>query len=222
MFLGHFGLAFASKKAAPAVSLGMLFVAAQLADLLWPVLVLAGVERVEILEGITAVTPLDFVSYPYSHSLVTLIAWGVALGFAYRIVRGGRWRAFGVIAALVVSHWLLDVLVHRPDMPITPGSTKLVGLGLWDSFPATLALELVFFGTGLLVYLRTTRALDRIGSWALWALVAFFLAIYSAAVLGPPPPSVDAVAWSGLAMWLFVAWGYWVDKHRVARAGVPA
>jgi hypothetical protein len=216
MFLGHFGLAFASKKVAPAISLAMLFVAAQLADLLWPILLLADIERVEILEGITAVTPLDFVSYPYSHSLVTLIAWGVVLGFGYRMVRGGGWRAFGVIAALVVSHWLLDVLMHRPDMPLTPGSTRLLGFGLWDSIPLSIAVELLFFGAGIAVYLRVTRALDRIGRWALWGLVAFFLCIYAAAVFGPPPPSTEAIAWSGIAMWLFIAWGYWVDKHRVA------
>lgn len=215
MFLGHFGLAFASKKMVPAVSLAMLFVAAQLADLLWPILLLAGVERVEILEGITVVTPLDFVSYPWSHSLVMLIAWGVALGFGYRIVRGGGWRAFGVLAALVVSHWVLDVVMHRPDMPLAPGGTRLLGLGLWDSLPGSIAIELLFFGVGVAIYLRVTRASDRIGSWALWALIAFFLAIYAAAVFGPPPPSTEAVAGSGIAMWLFVAWGYWVDKHRV-------
>ena len=215
MFLGHFGLAFASKKMVPAVSLAMLFVAAQLADLLWPILLLAGVERVEILEGITVVTPLDFVSYPWSHSLVMLIAWGVALGFGYRIVRGGGWRAFGVLAALVVSHWVLDVVMHRPDKPLAPGGTRLLGLGLWDSLPGSIAIELLFFGVGVAIYLRVTRPSDRIGSWALWALIAFFLAIYAAAVFGPPPPSTEAVAGSGIAMWLFVAWGYWVDKHRV-------
>ena len=216
MFLAHFGLAFASKKMVPAVSLAMLFVAAQFADLLWPVLLLADVERVEILEGITAVTPLDFVSYPYSHSLLMLVGWGMALGFGYRIVRGGGWRALGVIAALVVSHWVLDFVAHRPDMPLAPGSTRLLGLGLWDSIPGSIAVELLFFGVGLAVYLRVTRAVDAIGRWALWGLVALFVAIYAAAVFGPPPPSTEAVAWSGIAMWLFIAWGYWVDKHRVA------
>src|SRR4029079_10559674 len=102
MFLGHFGVAFAAKSAAPAISLGMLFAAAQFADLLWPILVLAGVERVEIHPGITGVTPLDFTHYPSSHSRVTLVTWVVALGFGYRVIRDGGWRAFWVIAALVV------------------------------------------------------------------------------------------------------------------------
>lgn len=216
MFLGHFGVAFAAKKAAPAISLAMLFVAAQLADLAWPILVLAGVEKVAISPGITAVTPLDFVSYPYSHSLLTLAAWGAALGLAYNLVRRGGRRAFWVLFALVVSHWVLDVLVHRPDMPLYPGGSPKLGLGIWNSIPASLALELGAFGACVFVYMRATRALDGIGRWGLYGLLAFFLFIYAGAVFGPPPPSVDAVAWSGVAMWLIVAWAYWVDRHRVA------
>lgn len=218
MFLGHFGVAFAAKSAAPAISLGMLFVAAQFADLLWPILVLAGVERVEIHPGITAVTPLDFIHYPYSHSLVALVAWGVALGFGYRIVRDGGWRAFWVIAALVVSHWVLDVLVHRPDMPLSLGESTKVGLGIWNSVALSVALELAMFGGCVAIYARITRAVDRVGTWAFAGLIAFFLVIYAGAVFGPPPPSVQAVAWSGIGMWILVAWAYWVDKHRVARA----
>jgi hypothetical protein len=109
----------AAKKAAPAISLGTLFVAVQLADLAWPVLVLAGVERFEIRPGITAFTPLDFVHYPYSHSLVALAAWGTAMGVAYCLARRAGWRAGFLLAALVVSHWVLDFVSHRPDMPIT-------------------------------------------------------------------------------------------------------
>ena len=217
MFLGHFGVAFAAKSAAPAISLGMLFVAAQFADLLWPILVLAGVERVEIHPGVTAVTPLDFIHYPYSHSLVALVAWGVALGFGYRVIRDGGWRAFWVIAALVVSHWVLDVLVHRPDMPLSLGESTKVGLGIWDSIALSVALEAAMFAGCVAIYARITRAVDRVGTWGFGALVAFFLFIYAASVLGPPPPSVDAVAWSGVGMWLLVAWAWWVDKHRVAR-----
>jgi hypothetical protein len=216
MFLGHFGLAFASKKAAPAVSLGMLVVAAQLADLLWPVLVLAGVERVAVSPGITAVTPLDFIAYPWSHSLVTLVAWGVVLGFGYAIVAHGGRRAALVIALLVVSHWFLDVLVHRPDMPIAPGDATKVGLGVWKSIPLTLALEIAIFAIGVGLYARITRARDAIGRWAFLGLVAFFLLAYAAAVFGPPPPSAQAVAWSCMSMWLIVVWAWWVDRHREA------
>ena len=216
MFLGHFALAFAAKKAVPPVSLGVLFLAAQLADLLWPLLVLAGVERVAINPGITAVTPLEFLHYPYSHSLLALSGWGIALAIAYRILRGGSARVFGVIAALVMSHWLLDVIVHRPDMPLGLGDSPKVGLGVWNSIPASLALEFIAFAACVALYARITRAVDRIGTWAFRGLIAFFVFIYLAAVFGPPPPSVEAVAWSGVAMWLFIAWGYWVDQHRVA------
>lgn len=216
MFLGHFALAFAAKKAAPAISLGMLFVAAQLADLLWPALVLAGVEQVRIAPGITAVTPLDFVRYPYSHSLAALLAWGVVLGFGYRIVRGGGARAWAILAALVASHWVLDAIVHRPDLPLVPGSGARAGLGLWDSVPASMALELALFAAGIAIYARGTRAADRVGRLAFVGLVAFLLVVYAGSVFGPPPPSPQAVAWTAMSMWLLVAWGHWIDKHRIA------
>ena len=216
MFLGHFGIAFAAKKVVPAISLGALFVAAQFADLLWPLLVLAGVERVEIHPGITAVTPLDFIHYPYSHSLLALGGWAVAAGVAYGLMSGRGIRAFVVIAALVVSHWFIDVAVHRPDMPVMPDESTKLGLGIWNSIPATLAVEFLLFGAGVAMYARATRAVDATGRWAFMGLLAFLVAIYFAAVFGPPPPSAQAVAASGLAMWLLVAWGYWIDKHRIA------
>src|SRR5262245_51858409 len=108
MFIGHFALGFAAKRATPRVQLAMLFTAAQLADLLWPFLVAAGIEQVRIDPGNTAFTPLDFISYPYSHSLVLLVVWGLALGYGYTALRHVNGRVLGVLAALVVSHWLLD------------------------------------------------------------------------------------------------------------------
>jgi len=220
MFLGHFGLAFAARKASSTISLGALFLACQFADLLWPTLVLAGVERVEIEPGATAFTPLDFVSYPYSHSLMALILWGVIVGTIYTMATRAPAAAAVTLALLVVSHWLLDYVTHRPDMPLTMGGPQRLGLGLWNSVPGTLAAEFALFGGGLAVYLRSTTARDRIGSIALWSLVVFMLVVYVAASFGPPPPSSAAVAWSAQAMWLLVLWGYWVDRHRapVARA----
>ena len=215
MFIGHFGLAFGAKKAAPAVSLGSLFLACQFADLLWPTLLLLGIERVEVEPGVTAMTPLNFVSYPYSHSLLALCVWGLTVGIVYALVRRARGLAALTLVALVVSHWVLDVVTHRPDMPLTLHGPARLGLGLWFSIPATLAVELVLFGVGLGVYLRATAARDRIGSIGLWTLVAFLLIIYLAATFGPPPPSATAVAWSAQALWLLVVWGYWVDSHRM-------
>jgi hypothetical protein len=214
MFIGHFGLGFGAKKAAPAVSLGTLFLACQFADLLWPTLLLLGVERVEIEPGVTAMTPLDFVSYPYSHSLVALCLWGAAFGGVYVALRRVRVSTALVLGLLVVSHWVLDFVTHRRDMPLTLHGPERVGLGLWFSVPGTLAVESLVFGVGLALYLRATTARDRIGSYGLGSLVAFLLVVYLASSFGPPPPSAAAVAWSAQAMWLLVVWGYWVDNHR--------
>lgn len=214
MFIGHYALGLASKRLAPGVSLGALFLACQFADLLWPTLVLAGVESFTIRPGITAVTPLDFVYYPFSHSLLALLVWGALLGLVYRSVTGSNARTAVVLCALVVSHWVLDVVVHRPDMPLAPGLDLRFGLGLWNSVPGTLAVEFLLYAIGVAAYLKSTVARDRVGSIGLWALLLFLAAVEVANVLGPPPPNVRDVAWSAQAMWLLVAWGYWVDRHR--------
>jgi hypothetical protein len=214
MFIGHFALGFAAKRIAPAVSLGTLFIAAQFADLVWPVFVLLGIEKVEVRPGITAITPLDFIHYPYSHSLVSLLGWAIAFAGAYAIAHRGQIYAALIIAALVLSHWLLDFLTHRPDMPLSLGESQRVGLGLWNSVPATVVVEGLLFVSGVALYMRTTQAIDAVGRWALWSLVTFVVVIYIANIFGPPPPSGTAVAWTALAMWLLVAWGYWIDAHR--------
>jgi hypothetical protein len=216
VFIGHFAVAFAAKRAAPELSLGTLFLAAQLADLVWPTLVMLGVESFEIRPGITAVTPLDFVHYPYSHSLVAMAGWGLLLSIAWLAVRRGTPKAALLLLAVVLSHWLLDVISHRPDMPLTLGGDARLGMGLWDSLAGTLVVEGALFAAGVALYARTTRALDRVGRWAFWGLVAFLCVVYAASVLGPPP-SPAAVPWAGQAIWLLVAWGYWVDRHRAAR-----
>ena len=175
---------------------------------------LAGVERVEVAPGDTAFTPLHFVSYPWSHSLAMSIVWGLALGAIVR-ARGATMRGAGIVAALVVSHWVLDVASHRPDMPLWPGGGPLLGLGLWRSVPATLVVELAMYAAGVALYARATRAKDRTGTWAYVGLVAFLLVAYVGNVLGPPPPSATAVAVSALALWLVPLWGLWIERHRV-------
>jgi hypothetical protein len=171
MFLGHFGVGFGAKRAAPGVSLGTLFAACQLADLLWPTLVLFGIERFEIRPGITAVTPLDFVSYPYSHSLIALSAWAILFGTFYALINRSRIATATTLVVVVVSHWVLDVLAHRPDMPVTLSGTMRLGFGLWNSVPGTLIVELSIFTAGVVLYARQTRARDRIGSVAFGSLV---------------------------------------------------
>lgn len=216
MILGHYGLALAAKRVAPRTSLGTLVLAAQLLDELWPIFLLLGLEHVRIVPGLMAASPLDFFYYPYSHSLLAAIVWAAVFGGIYFAVRRygrGAW----VVGAAVVSHWLLDLPMHRPDLPLWPGSTTVLGLGGWRSIPLTIAVESIIFAVGLVVYLRTTRALDRIGSWGLWAMVAFLVLILLSGFGGPPPPSERAVAVVTLGLWLFVPWGYWIDRHRTER-----
>ena len=139
MFLGHYAVALAAKRAAPRTSLGTLIFAAQWLDELWPILLLAGVERVRIVPGLMAANPLDFVSYPISHSLLMAIVWGAVIGGIYFAVRryvSGAW----IVALAVVSHWVLDLVVHRPDLPVWPGSATRVGLGLWNSIAVSAAV----------------------------------------------------------------------------------
>jgi hypothetical protein len=215
MFIGHFAVAFAAKRVAPRTSLGTLFAAAQLADLIWPLLLLVGVETVQVDPGNTAFTPLDFVSYPWTHSLLMVLVWASAFALAYR-ARTASTRGAWVVGSLVVSHWVLDLITHRPDLPLAPGALKL-GLGLWNSVAATVTVEGALFALGVFVYATTTRARNRLGAVAFWSLVAFLTAIYITSIAGPPPPSAHAVAVVTLLMWLFVPWAVWIDRNRENR-----
>jgi hypothetical protein len=220
MFLGHFGLAFAAKRVAPQTSLGTALLATEFADCLWPVFLSIGVEQVRIVPGITRMTPLDFVSYPWSHSLLMDVIWAIAFAaiyFAVRRYKPGAW----VVAAGVTSHWVLDWWSHRPDMPLTPWSPQKYGLGLWNSVSATVIAEVGPFLLGLAMYITRTRARDRTGTLALWSFVILMLLIWVGSVLGPPPPNINAIRISGFALWLAVAWAYWIDRHRVASSVAP-
>jgi hypothetical protein len=213
VFIGHFALAYAAKRLAPRTSLGTLFAAAQLPDLIWPWLTLAGIEQATIAPGDTAMTPLRFDCYPVSHSLATVALWGSAMG-AVHFWRRRRLRDSLLLTALAVSHWLLDFVTHRPDMPLWPGGLR-VGLGLWNSVPGTLAVELALFAAGLWLAASATRARDAVGRWGFGGLAALLLLIYAANVTAPPPPSMTAVGWAGaIGGALFVGLAAWVDRHR--------
>ena len=212
MFIGHEGVAFAAKPAARRMSLGTLVAAAQLPDLLWPILLLLGWEHVEIAPEHAAASPLVFTSYPISHSLVAVVGWGLAFGGVYYVVKRYL-RGAVTVALLVISHWFLDLIVHTPDMPIVPGGPTY-GLGLWNSIPATFAVEGLLFLICLAIYVRTTPARDRVGSIGLWSFVIFIVAIWIGGVYGPPPPSERAIGWVGLSLWLLPFWAAWFDRHR--------
>jgi membrane-bound metal-dependent hydrolase YbcI (DUF457 family) len=215
MFIGHFAMAYGVKRWAPRTSLATLFAAAQLPDVLWPGLLMAGVEHAEIAPGDTAFTPLRFDSYPVSHSLVTVLAWGALFG-AIHFWRERRRVDALALALLVVSHWVLDFVSHRPDMPLWPGGPRF-GLGLWNSVGATVAVELAMFAVGVGLAAASTRPRDRLGRWGFAGLAVLLLAIYAANAAGPPPPSMAAVAGAGLVgAVLLVALAAWVDRHREA------
>ena len=216
MFLGRFAVAMAGKKFASTASLGTLVLSTQFADCLWPVLLLLGIEQVRIVPGTTRVTPLDFISYPISHSLLLQLVWGLLLGGAYFFWRRDL-RTAPVVGALLPTHWLLDYFAHRPDMPLYPGGPK-VGLGMWNSLPLTLLVEFGLFLIGLLVYLTATRSKGP-RSYGLCSFVLFLAVVYAASLLGPPPPNVRMVALSALALWLTVPWTAWADRQRERRIG---
>jgi hypothetical protein len=214
MFIGHYALGFAGKKINKAPSLGTMFIAVQWLDLVWPVLVLMGIEKVNIEPGNTAFTPLNFVSYPWSHSMLMAIVWGVLFAIIYYTITKNR-NASLLLLFLVISHWILDWISHRPDLQLTPFSEMRVGLGLWNHKWATLIIETGMFIMAILLYLRVTKAKNKTGIWSLWGLILFLLIIYLMSVFGPPPEKVSQIAWTDMAQWLLVAWGYWADRNRV-------
>lgn len=213
MFLGHYGLGLAAKRISPKTSLGTLWIAAQFLDLIWPIFLLLGIERVEVDPGNALVTPLDFVSYPLSHSLLAAVGWSLLVAGIYWLVRRDG-SGTAIIGLLVLSHWVLDALVHRPDLPLYPGSSRMAGLGLWSSWRATLLLEGVIFVWGVAVYRGGTRPRDAVGRYAFRTLVFFLVLVYIGSLVGPPPPNSQYVAIMALSQWLLILWAYWIDRHR--------
>lgn len=213
MFIGHFGVAAGGKAIARSPSLGTWLMAAQFLDLLWPIFLLLGLEHVKITPGITRLSPLVFTDYPYSHSLAMAVLWSLLFAVVYVALK--RDASTGVLlGAGVLSHWFLDLIVHRPDLPLAPGQSRMAGLSLWNHPVATLLLEIPLFVIGVCFYYRTTRAKDNVGRYALWPFWILLLMAYAGNLAGPPPPSVHALAWVGLGQSLLVAWAYWGDAHR--------
>jgi membrane-bound metal-dependent hydrolase YbcI (DUF457 family) len=213
MFTGHFAAALAAKKIDSAPSLGITFMAAQWLDLLWPLLLLTGTEKVEINTDITAPVPLNFTDYPVSHSLLTVLGWSLLFGIIYFLFKK-NWKSAVLIAVLVLSHWLLDLLVHIPDLPITPFTTNKVGLGLWKYKYPALIIELLVFAAGVYIYVQSTKPNNKKGSIGFWSLIIFLVVIQVMNVFGPPPPAAEPVAIMGLSQWLLVWWAWWADRNR--------
>lgn len=208
MFIGHFALALSAKKIDKLPSLAIMFVAVQLLDLLWPIFVLLGFETFKIEVGNTAITPLDFVSYPYSHSLLMTVIWAVLFSAGYFLITKNK-KGSILLGVLVCSHWILDFITHRPDLPLSPFGSLKVGLGLWNMPVAETIIEVGLFLTGVYMYFKTVNPKRKI---AFWTLMIFFIGIHFMNILGPPPPSINAVALGANTLWIFVLWAWWVEK----------
>lgn len=213
MFIGHFGIGFGAKKLAPKLSLGFLFIAVQFSDLLWPVLLLLDIEHVKIVPEITKVTPLDFFDYPVSHSLALVIFWGLLCAVITRVLIKDMKYAL-IIFFCVISHWFLDLIMHRPDLPVFPGDPARLGLGLWNHPVLTLILEGIVFSSGVYFYYSVTSPKNNFGKYLLIILISLLVLVQIGNMFGPPPPNVNAIAWAGHLQWIFVILAFYADKNR--------
>ena len=218
MFLGHYGVALALKRAEPKLSLGTLFVAVQLPDLLWGIFLLLGWERARIVPGHTAITPLEFLHYPISHSLVGALAWSfvaAALYYSWPTRDTSRhWQAAAMVGLAAFSHYPLDVLVHIPDLPLSGSSSIKLGLGLWNNPVATLIAEAVVFGAGLAIYISRRSNRHPVRLPRLVIVVLLLVGTYAASLLGPVPSSMTVVAVSDIVFLLVIAaLAAWADRR---------
>jgi membrane-bound metal-dependent hydrolase YbcI (DUF457 family) len=185
-------------------------------DLIWPLFLLAGLERVRIDPGNTAFTPLAFDYYPWTHSLLMGVVWGAVLGLAARF-RGLSRHAAALVGVLVVSHWFLDLVTHRADLPLSPWSSRTFGLGLWHSIPATLAVEGSLWIAGIVVFLRVYHARGVRGQVAFWSFVITSTLIWVSGPFVAPPPDVHTLALSAAIGWIIVPWAWWIERTTMAR-----
>ena len=219
MFIGHYGISFAAKRADQRIPLWILFLATQLVDIFWALLVLLGRERARIKPGLLAASPLDLYYMPYTHSLPSAFVWAGTAALGYWLLR--RWFSLGgaawLVGLTVGSHWLLDFIAHRPDMPLY-GNYHKVGLGLWNSVAATLLAEGGLLCGGVFLYLRSSKPKTASGRYGFALLALALLALQVANILGPPPPSSRVVALTGLAAYfILAAIVYWLERPETVK-----
>ena len=217
MFLGHYGVALALKRAEPKISLGSLFLATQLADLLWGCFLLLGWEQVRIVPDPNPLLNFEFIDYPISHSLAGMIGWGVAAAIVYYSWptrdTTRHWQASALIGLAVVSHYLLDVLVHSPDLTLAGNDSPKLGLGLWSHFGLSVTLEFLALAAGAAVYVGLRSRRHPVRPVRLAIVLLILAGTYAAAILGPPPPSTAVIAVGDIAFVLgMAALGAWADK----------
>lgn len=223
MFIGHYGLAFALKRADPKVSLGTLFVSVQFVDILWTVFILLGWERARIEPGLTAGSPIQYLYYPWSHSLGAGLIWGL-LAAAVIYSRptkdtSHRLKAAVVVGVAVASHWILDVVVHIRDLPVWSDSGTKVGLGLWDHPTASILVELALVGIGAVLYATHRTRRHPLHPARLAILIGVLVILEIVGIIGPPPPNLRMVAVLGLLLYMGLAWlAAWEDRAAPAPA----
>jgi hypothetical protein len=223
MFVGHYGASFAAKGMRKSIPLWVLFIAVQLLDVFWSIFVLFGIEKVRIVPGITATNPLDLYYMPYTHSLIGAMLWAIGAALVYYVWRrADGWGAATFVGAAVFSHWALDVVVHRPDMPLYDNSFK-IGLGLWNYPVLAFVLEIAVLFSGMYLYLKTTQSTSRVGRYGM-VLFGFAMLVVESIVFFGPPLSSDKTAAITALFWYFVFAGvaYWLERHRVPRTVSPA
>jgi hypothetical protein len=214
MFVGHYGVSFAIKSIEKPIPLWLLFVAVQFVDVLWAIFILTGVEKVRITPGITATNPLDLYYMPYTHSLVAALLWSGVGFIGYKVARRSASYAAFLVAAAVFSHWVLDLIVHRPDLPLYDDTYKL-GFGLWNNPALALALEASLLFVGIFLYLRGSKALSPTGKFGMLVFGILLLIVQGIVFFGAPPSSPSAAALTALLAYVvFGGVAYWLEKKR--------
>ncbi|GAB4285742.1 MAG: hypothetical protein Kow0098_00100 [Ignavibacteriaceae bacterium] len=216
MFIGHFGAGMAAKKVEQKVSIGTYFIAAQFIDLIWPFLLLLGLEKVEIQPGLTESNPLNFTHYPFSHSLLAVAGWGILVGVVYYLFKKNL-KISVILGLLVLSHWILDLLVHIPDLPLLPWGNLKVGFGLWNNLTLSLTIETIIFAAGIYLYLTSVKFSGKKDWLIFWSLIIFLYLIHLMNLFGTPPPDAQTIGLVGLSQWIIVAWAYLADKNTLRR-----
>ena len=205
MLIGHYGVAFGAKPAGPAVPLWAYFIAVQWLDIVWSVLVLFGVEKLHIVPGFTEANPYDLYYMPYTHSLPGAIVLSLALGAVVTaFVAQQRGRTFLIVSAAAFSHWILDLIVHTPDLPLYDNSDK-VGFGLWRHVVISFPLEIAVLLAGTWYFARCLPPADQRGHWALRIFTVALIVLQVYANFGPPPSSETAMAITALFLYVVLA-----------------
>ncbi len=218
MFVGHYAAALALKRVEGMAPLGLLFLGVQFVDILFFPFVLMGIERMNISPGFTESTHFELVFMPYTHSLVASLLWaGMATGLAYLVLRPRRLSVALAVGAAVFSHWVLDLLVHTPDLPLFRDSGIKLGLGLWNYAAITFTLEAILLIVALWLYMSSTTAVRdaRVARFGMPIFVAVLVALNVYNIFGPPPADFMAVFVPAMASYLgFAGVAFWLDRSR--------